>query len=158
MAMPAYRPRGDDHESGRILLLSLGFTVIGLMIVAVVVAATAVHLDRKRLYNLADIAAVEAAQSLSTEYFGSQSAPPGDLAIAPRGVAAAAADSVERNVQLGVGRLAQVRVVQATTSDGVTAEVTLAAVTDPPLIGWFTREFTGGIGITATSRARSPLG
>ena len=155
MAMPAYRPRGDDHESGRILLLSLGFTVIGLMIVAVVVAATAVHLDRN---NLADIAAVEAAQSLSTEYFGSQSAPPEDLAIAPSGVAAAAADSVERNVQLGVGRLAQVRVVQATTSDGVTAEVTLAAVTDPPLIGWFTREFTGGIGITATSRARSPLG
>jgi hypothetical protein len=144
-----------DPESGRILLLSLGFAVLGLMIVAMVVASTAVHLDRKRLLNLADIAAVEAAGSLDgTRLFGLE-ATPSYLPLTDARVAEAAAASVESNAVFGAGHMDQIRIVRATSSDGVTAEVTLAAVTNPPLLGWFTDAFLGGIDLTAESHARS---
>ncbi|WP_041583055.1 pilus assembly protein TadG-related protein [Xylanimonas cellulosilytica] len=154
------RPTGvpaSDPESGRILLLTLGFAVVALMLVAMVVSATAVHLDRKRLFNLADVAAAEAAQWLDAEYFGSTS-PPEHLALSATGIENAAAAAVERNLELtSESRITQVRILEAATSDGVTAEVTLTAVTNPPLLGWFTDAFLDGIDLSATSRARSPL-
>ena len=53
----------DERESGRILLLSLGFAVIGLMLVGMIASAAAVHLDHKRLYNVADLLAASAADA-----------------------------------------------------------------------------------------------
>ncbi len=149
------RTEAGDPESGRILLLSLGCVVLGLMIVAMVVASTAVHLDRKRLLNLADMAAVEAvAAQGGPDVFGLVERPD-YLPLTASGVADAAEASVAANVAFGAGHMSRVRVVQATTPDGVTAEVTLTAVTNPPLIGWFTDAFLDGIDLSATSRARS---
>ena len=144
------KPHPDD-ESGRIMLFALGFVVIGLMLVAMVTAATAVHLDRKRLYNLADIAAAAAADSLDDDAYNS------GTGLRLGDVSAAATKSIEQNVLLndGAGHLSQIRVARATAPDGATAEITLTAVTNPPLLGWFTETFAGGIDLTATSAARA---
>jgi hypothetical protein len=44
-----------------------------------------------------------------------------------------------------------VRIVSATTPDGVTAEVSVAATWHPPVIGFF---MPGGVRLEATARAR----
>ncbi|PZR55031.1 hypothetical protein DNL40_01140 [Xylanimonas oleitrophica] len=152
-------PRDDARESGRILLLSLGFVVIGLMLVGMVASASAVHLDRKRLFDVTDLVAADAADS----------APPAQVLAGLDGPAAASrlpltdADvraSVQRYlVEHGgsAGSLRDLRVVEASAPDGATARVTLAATSHPPLVRWFTRAFDAGIGLSATSTARAAL-
>jgi hypothetical protein len=56
------RPTGDD---GQIMILSIGFTIVALLLVTGVVSATGIHLERKRLLAAADSIAVEAADELS---------------------------------------------------------------------------------------------
>src|SRR5690625_1307197 len=53
---------GDD---GRITLLTLGFGVVLVALIAVIVAASSIHLERKSLFVLADLAAVRAADALA---------------------------------------------------------------------------------------------
>jgi hypothetical protein len=46
-------------------------------------------------------------------------------------------------------------VVEASSPDGRTARVGLAATSHPPLLRWFTDAFGGGFTVQATSSARA---
>lgn len=147
--------RGDD---GQITLLTIGFVAVALMLVVVVVSATGVHLERKRLVALADLAALDAADSLDGEAYltggVADEAGEGGLPLRDAGVRAA----VERYVAAEAdetARWAQFAVLGAGTPDGRTATVHLAAVVRPPLLGWVLAPWSDGITIEAQSSARA---
>ncbi|NYI57469.1 pilus assembly protein TadG-related protein [Cellulomonas soli] len=151
----ARRLRGDD---GQVTLLTIGFVAVALMLVVVVVSATGVHLERKRLVALADLAALDAADALSSEqYFGAgvgqglvgDGLPLRDAQVQDEVARYVAADAAETS------RWAQFAVVEAGTPDGRTATVRLAAVVRPPLLGWVLAPWSGGVTIEAESSARA---
>ncbi|WP_425954673.1 hypothetical protein [Xylanimonas sp. McL0601] len=161
MSAPGRREAaGPDPEDGRILLLTLGFVVVGLMLVAMIASATAVHLDHKRLYNLADLLATSAADATPPGQHlvaGAPEAGGGGLALTDADVARAVIDELEAYPfpdQLP----RQLRVVEADSPDGRTARVTLSATSHPPLLAWFTRTVGHGYTIAATSTARAVTG
>ncbi len=145
---------GDDD--GQIMLLSLGYAVLALLLVLAIVSASSVHLERKRLLALADLAALEAADSLDeTSYYGRADTPGTDslVRLSPESVRAAVDAHLVSSP--ASGRLSDLRVVDATTPDARTAEVTLAAVAHPPLLSWFLAPWSDGIPLQVTARARA---
>ena len=146
------RRRGDD---GQVLILSLGFAVLALLLVLVVTAATGVHLDRKRLLALADLAALSAADEVSTRYFaGPQDRGPGGVPLTDETVRAA----VERYVRDHPEPAAAwdgVRVLEATTPDGRSAVVRLGALTRPPVLTWVLAPWTDGVRLEVEASARA---
>ena len=145
--------RAGEPESGRILLLALGFTVVGLMLVAMITSAAAVHLDHKRLYNVADLLASGAADATPLgSHLGA-----GGLGLTDEDVARTVTAELESYPfpdDLPEG----LRVVEASSPDGRTARVTVTARSHPPLLSWFTHAFGDGFELTATSTARASTG
>jgi len=141
----------DEAESGRILLLALGLTVVGLMLVGMVASAAAVHLDHKRLYNVADLLAAGAADAtpLARHLAGS-----GGLGLTDEDVARNVAAELE-SYPFPADLPEDLRVVEALSPDGRTARVSVTALSHPPLLSWFTHAFDQGFRITATSTARA---
>jgi uncharacterized membrane protein len=72
------RPHGDD---GTILLLTLGYVVVVLALVAVVVDVSAVYLARRALAADCDGAALAAAQSVDTDVLYRQGSPTAELPL-----------------------------------------------------------------------------
>ncbi|GAA1853611.1 hypothetical protein [Myceligenerans crystallogenes] len=147
------RPAGDD---GRILLLTLAFVAFAVALVGVIASASAVHLDRKRLADLADLLAADAAQAVSEERLyarglGDPRAGTGLLALDDDAVAAAVDRYLAEHPAAAPEGLV---VTEAGSPDGRSARVSLAAPSRPPLLEWFTHE-TAPIVLTATSTARA---
>ncbi|MBL0885051.1 hypothetical protein [Myceligenerans indicum] len=149
--------RQATAESGRIWLLTAGFMMFAAALVGVVASATAVHLDRKNLADLADMLAANAAQAVEEHrlYAGDavQAGPPGSgtLVLEDQGVA----DSVDRYLAEHPGVVPEGLVVVAADSpDGRSARVSLSARSRPPLLGWFT-DPVAPIVVTAESTARA---
>jgi uncharacterized membrane protein len=142
--------RGSDD--GQVTILVIGFVVVALALIAVVVSATQVHLERTRLAALADLAALHAAEQVSDEaYFA-----PSDEGLAP------ADEEVEATVDAyladhpdAAARWTDLRVLEADSPDGRTVRVTLAAVVRPVWTAWVLAPFTDGIAIGASSSARA---
>ena len=150
------RPSGDD---GQIMLLSIGYVVLALLLVGVVVSATAVHLQRKQLLILADLAALEAADALDTSAYYTDAPPSEPSADAPlvRLTPSGVADSVHAYLANAPAaeRFTDLAVVEATTTDGRTARVTLRAVAQVPLLNIVTAAWSDGIELQVTARARA---
>lgn len=146
------RARGDD---GQVMLLSLAFGLLAIVLVGVVVSATAVHLERKRLLALADLAALEAADAMDPgRYYAEPSGEPDvPVTLTPEEVEAAVeaylADAP------GASRFADLEVLEATTPDGRTVIVTLHAVADVPLLNVATAAWSDGVELVVTARARA---
>ncbi|TWH27471.1 hypothetical protein [Isoptericola variabilis] len=140
------------------MLLTAGCVALGLMLVAMVASSTAVHLDRKQLYDVADMLAADAADAMPPErfYAGEARAPDasGVLTLTDADVRRAVTDYLAAHPGVLRG-LDGVRVVEATSPDGRTARVGLAATSRPPLLRWFTDAFGGGITVQATASARA---
>ncbi|MDT0165723.1 hypothetical protein Q9R32_09155 [Actinotalea sp. AC32] len=134
------------------MLLSIGYVVIALLLVTAVVSASAVHLERKRLLVLADTAALAAADSLDDPAYYARPGAPGEhlVRLTPDGVR----DAVDEHLEASPSHLDGLAVV-ATWTDGRTAEVTLTAVSRPPLVSWVTAAWSDGIRLEATARARA---
>lgn len=145
----------SGRDDGQVMVLSLGFGVVAILLVLVVTAATAVHLDRKRLLAVADLAALSAADQVSTRYFGG----PADRGTAgiplTDATVRAAAEEYVRSHPDPAARWDRVRVLDATTTDGRTAVVRLGAVTRPPLVTWVLEPWTGGIELVVEATARA---
>jgi hypothetical protein len=142
-----------DRESGRIMLLTSAFVAFALMLVAVVASASAVHLDRKALYDVADLAAADAASAMSPDAFYSGVGAPADgapLTLSDADVRTAVEQYLAEHPP-GI----PLAVTGASSPDGRSARVSLATVSRPPLLRWFTDAFGGGITVTASSTARA---
>lgn len=145
--------RGDD---GQVTLLVLGFVLLAVALITVVVAATGVHLDRKRLLDLSDLASLDAADSLTdTGYFATA---PGEGPQSVPLTSDAVRAAVERYVREHPDRAAHwssVQVLEASTPDGRTAVVRLGAVSRLALVGPLLAPWSDGVRIEATATARA---
>jgi uncharacterized membrane protein len=147
-------------DEGQILPLVVAYALIALTLVIVVVDITAVHLQRDRLFALADSAALDASDALEESRFYSEGA------SISTGAGAAAVPLSDHSVQTSAQRfvrvagpeahLAAVAVDEPTGSpDGETAEVTLVARAHLPLFSFAVAGWARGIPLRATSRART---
>lgn len=137
-------------DEGSILPLIAGFAALSLVVVLLVTAATSLYLERKRLFTLADGAALVGAESFTladVELVG------GD--VRPRLTSAAVArDVVAYLREAPVDGLDELTLVRATTDDGSTAIVSLASYWRPPVVTLFVPE---GVRVEVTAQARSAI-
>ncbi|MFF3063027.1 pilus assembly protein TadG-related protein [Oerskovia sp. NPDC057915] len=147
--------RGD---SGQILLLTSAFVAFALLLVTVVVSATGVHLDRKRLLDVADAAAIDAADSMSEDTFYEGRVPlPQEQAVlrlSDAEVRASVEEFLAAHPEM-LDDLHAVTIVEASTPDGRTAQVGLAGLSRPVLVSWVTQLWSDGILVRAESSARA---
>lgn len=144
--MPRLDPRDDR---GSILPLIAGFGALALAVVLLGSAATSLYLDRARLFTLADGAALAAAESF--DLAAVRLTPEGVLR--PRLTKPEVTDAAaEYLAQAPDSRLEGLRLIAATTPDGLSARVTLASVWAPPVVSIFV---PGGIALQVTATSRS---
>lgn len=119
---------GIGDEDGSTVLLAIFYCVLGLAIILLVASATTLYLERKRLFSLADGAALAAAEAWTLD----EVAVEGDrLSLSLDSAAvhdAAAAYLVDARSDL-----AEVELVRAASDDARSATVTLRSVWRAPL-------------------------
>ena len=143
------RIRCDDR--GSILPLVILYGIVALALVLIVTAATSLYLEKKRLFTLADGAALVGAESFSLA--GVALGPDGPRPLLhPAEVHAAVSDYLGGNP---IGDFESLRLAEATTVDGLSATVTVSSVWRPPIVTVFVPE---GLRIEATATARSVFG
>ncbi len=148
-------------DSGQLIPLSIGYAAVALLLVLVVVAATVVQLDRKRLQALADAAALDAADALAREEYYLELREGGTLEVVPvseETVSEAVHDHLAR--QPGAGRLPGLRVDTATARDGprgTAAVVVLQASSAPFLPPVVTTRWSAGVPLEARAEAVSVI-
>lgn len=149
--------RSEDPQAGNITVLSLGVSVLAIMLILVISAASAVHLQHMRLSHLADELALEAADALDVDayYDGSAATPTEDAAVSL--ATARMRTAVDGHVASAQQRLnlEGVSVVAVETHDGTTATVTVAVVVTPLFGMEALMPFADGIELVATGTARS---
>ncbi len=158
---PLRRPRGPralvralrSADDGQIMLLSIAYGVLALLLVTAVVSASAVHLERKRLLALADLAALDAADELDEAAYYARA--DGDALLVLSSARVRASVDEHLAASPAADRLDGLTVLSAGTPDGRTAEVTLGAVARPVLLSWVTAGWSDGIGLVVTARARA---
>lgn len=139
--------RVDRDEHGSTLLLTIFYCFLGLSLVLVVVSATSLYLDRKRLFTLADGAALAAAEAWSLDTVqldGDRLSLELDSAEVSTAAGAYLGDAVHG--------LHDVELVRATSDDGQSATVTMRAVWYAPI---HTELLPVSVPIEVTATARS---
>lgn len=137
-------------DTGSILPLIAGYAALGLVVVLLVSAATSLYLERKRLFTLADGAALVGAESFDLD---AVRAPDGNLrpqlddASVARDVGAYLAEEPTAG-------FTDLRLVAAHTPDGSSARVTLEAAWRAPVVTLFVPD---GLTMRVTATARSVL-
>lgn len=136
------RPVGAQEE-GSVVLLTLGYVLLALAVIFVCVCATDLYIAQKRLDALADSAALAGADGFT-------------LMVTDGSVRAELTDpGVEEQAAALVSALpGEASVVAATTPDGVSARVTLAAEWHPPLLSAFV---PAGVPLESTATGRTAL-
>ena len=135
-------------DAGTTLLLTIFYGFLALVLVLLVVAATSLYLERKRLFTLADGAAL-----VGAEAFDLDAVRPVDGRYRPTLEAADVAAAVtEYLANAPIGGFESLAVDRATTLDGRSATVDLSAYWRPPLVSLLVPD---GIRIEVTAVARS---
>jgi hypothetical protein len=153
------RRRADD---GLILPLVIGYVMIALALVIVIVDITAVHLQRNRLYALADGAALTSANAIDIQAFYHQSGLElvGGVRPVPLTDQSVRASVREYLLKAAAGAdLSEVAMAVPTGSpDPGTAQVTLTARARLPLFGAVIQNWWSGVPISVTvhAQARDP--
>lgn len=142
------RARADD---GSTLPLLAGVVALALAISLVGSAAASLYLERKRLFTLADGAALAGAEAFDLSDVRVRGGRI-EIRLEPRDVRRVVTAYLGSAATPGFGAL---RVDQATTVDGRSATVTLSSVWRPPLLTPFLPE---GVRIDATATARTVAG
>lgn len=138
-------------DAGSTLPLVTAFGALALALVLVVAAASSLYLERKRLFTLADGAALVGAEAFRLDV----------VAVTPTGPVPTLAPADVRAAVIGylaespTGPFDDLRLEQATTVDGRGATVTLSATWRPPVLAVF---FPDGLRVEATALARSVFG
>jgi len=135
-------------DEGSTLLLTIFYAALSLALILLVVAATSLYLERKRLFTLADGAALVGAEAFDLE----------DVRVTPEGPrltlkSADVAAAVARYVRdTPPSSLESVAIDSAGSVDGRSATVTLSAYWRPPVLSLLVPE---GFRIEVTAVARS---
>ncbi len=145
----ARRSLGADDGSTLPFVVFVG--MLGLAIVLLVSAATSLYLERKRLFTLADGAALVGAEAFELDAVALTPAGPRPV-LESDDVAAAVADYLALAPTSGFEDLV---IERAFTADGRSATVTVSASWRPPVVTVFVPE---GVRIEATATARSVFG
>ncbi|MCX7522004.1 pilus assembly protein TadG-related protein [Microbacterium sp. STN6] len=128
--------------------LIIFFAALCLVVILLVTAATSLYLERKRLYTLADGAALAAAESFDLS----------DVTVTDARLHAELTDDGVRDAVRAylhdnpIGHFDDLAVAGAGTDDGQSASVTLGASWKPPVVSLLVPD---GIRLEVTSRARS---
>jgi hypothetical protein len=144
------RIRLSDDE-GSILPLICFYAALALLLTLIVASATSLYLERKRLFTLADGAALVGAESFTLT----------DVAVTPTGpqveLEPTEIRSAVRSYLAGnpIGRFESLSLDEATTLDGRSAQVTVSAIWRPPVVTLFVPE---GLRIDATAVSRTVFG
>ena len=137
--------RGDRSDDGSTLLLTIFYGFLATTLILVVVAATSLYLERKRLFTLADGAALAASESFTLD---TASGTPVPLLNS-----ADVANAVDRFLAIAPhGGFEGFRVARAVAVDDIGASVTLTAYWRPPVL---TLVLPAGVPIEVTADARS---
>lgn len=137
-------------EEGSTLLITIFYAFVGLSVILVVVAATSLYLERKRLFTLADGAALAAAESFDLDEISID----GD-SLEVELTSDRVARATTEHLAIAATPDDAVEIVAATTPDGRSAVVTLRSVWRPPVAGEL---LPIEIPVTVTSTARSVFG
>jgi hypothetical protein len=139
------------EEEGSSLILIIFAGLIGLAVIIGTMAATSMYIERKRLFTVADGAALAAAESFNLDDVqvvnGKASVTLTDSAVN--------AETLHYLQLIPVNESRGVSVLSATTIDGRSATVTLQKWWKPPVVSIFMPE---GLKIDVTSTARTVLG
>lgn len=136
--------RDDD---GSILPLTIFFGFLSLLLVLLVVAATSLYLERKRLFTLADGAALVGAEAFALD----------DVALTDSGyrpvlTSTDVAAAVTAYIAANGGDFSALAIDRAETLDGRSATVELSAYWRPPVLSLLVPE---GLRLDVTAVARS---
>lgn len=133
-------------EEGSTLVLTIGFAALALALVLAVAAATSMLVERRRLFTVADGAALAAAEAFALEqvrFDGASAAPElADAAVQEAAAAWAAA---------AAGQLDAVR-VEGASADARSATVSVSSTWQPPVVSLFLPD---GIRLDVTATARA---
>lgn len=142
--------KGSSDE-GSTLPLTIFFGVLSLALILVVAAATSLYLERKRLFTLADGAALMGAEAFRLE---DVTAANGGYRAALRSAdVAAAAETYLAGIP--TTEFTHLSLDDARSIDGASASVTLSADWVPPVLGAILPE---GVRVEVTATARSVFG
>ncbi len=139
----------DDR--GSILPLICFYGALALLVTLIVASATSLYLERKRLFTLADGAALVGAESFDLTA----------VTMTPDGPRATLTDAGVRDAVGGylasnpIGSFEALNLDEAFTPDGRSAEVTVSAVWRPPIVTLFVPE---GLRVDATATSRTLFG
>jgi uncharacterized membrane protein len=137
-----------NDDAGSTLLLTIFYAVLCLVLILIVVAATSLYLERKRLFTLADGASLVGAEAFSLDRAIETSTGVRPNLTSPQ-VAAAVKEYLADNAKDSFTAL---RVDRAVSVDGKSATVELSCSWAPPVLTLFVPK---GIRIDVTSIARS---
>jgi uncharacterized membrane protein len=142
---PGRRPHGEE---GSTLLLTIFYGFLALLVVLIVVAASSLYLERKKLFTLADGAALAGAESFALDNVAIDS---GELraALTTAEIHAAASAYLATAPHPGIDNVVLAR---ADTVDGQSATITLQAWWRPPVLTLFVPD---GLPLEVTAVARS---
>jgi hypothetical protein len=139
------RSRDDD---GSILPLTIFYGFLSLVLVLLVVSATSLYLERKRLFTLADAAALVGAEAFELDAVTLT-----PVGYRPNLVSSEVADAVQEFVDSTPHReFESLTVDRAESVDGRSATVALSAYWRPPIVSLLVPD---GIRIDVTGVARS---
>ena len=143
------RPRsGIADDAGSTLLLTIFYGFLALALILVTVAASSLYLERKRLFTLADSAALVGAEAFSLDgvMIGAGQLRPGLRSADVRTAVSAYLAGTENE------GFHDLRLVRAESIDGVSATIELTAQWRPPVASLL---LPSGVPLSVTSDARA---
>ncbi len=136
-----------EHDEGSTLILTSFYAFLCLVLVLLVTAATSLYLERKRLFTLADGAALVAAEAFTL----------GEVAVTAAGprptlTDSSVAEAAGEYLATAPTELDGVRLEAGGTEDGLSATVTVSSAWSPPVLTVFVPD---GLRLEVTTTARS---
>ena len=143
------RLKREDEGSSLILIIFAG--LIGLAVIVGTIAATSLYIERKRLFTVADGAALAAAEAFNLD----------DVQVVNGHARITLTDSAVRSEtehylqMIPTSESDGVNVLSAVTKDGRSATVSLSKTWHPPVVSIFMPD---GLNLEVSSTARTVLG
>ena len=130
-------------DEGSVLLLTLGYAVLAIAVILVGANAASLYLAQKRVDSVADAAALAGADGFTLVLQDGE----------PRAILTDAAVRVQASALVDIAG-SEVSLVSATTPDGVSARVSVAATWHPLLFPVFV---PSGVPLEATATSRTAV-